>query len=61
MQFELEHLESYDDEALLAELRRVAALIQTPKITNGQFTALAKVHGSTLQKRFGGWKCAVAN
>lgn len=59
MRFELEHLESYDDEALLVELRRVAALIETPKITIGQFTALAKVHGSTLQKRFGGWKGAL--
>jgi hypothetical protein len=55
MQFELDHLESYDDEALLAELRRVAELINTPKITISQFSALAKVHGSTLQKRFGGW------
>ncbi len=59
MRFELEHLESYDDEALLAELRRVAELIGTPTITIGQFTALAKVHGSTLQKRFGGWKGAL--
>lgn len=59
MRFELEHLESYDNEALLAELRRVAALIQTPKITIDQFTALAKVHGSTLQKRFGGWRRAL--
>lgn len=59
MRFELDHLESYDDEALLTELRRVAALIQTPKITIGQFTGLAKVHGSTLQKRFRGWKGAL--
>lgn len=59
MRFELEHLESYDDQALLAELRRVAELIRTPKITIGQFTAQAKVHGSTLQKRFGGWKGAL--
>ena len=59
MRFELEHLDSYDDEALLAELRRVAALIHTPKITIRQFTVLAKVHGSTLQKRFGGWKGAL--
>ena len=56
MRFELEHLDSYDDEALLAELRRVAALVPTPKITRDQFTALAKVHSSTLDKRFGGWK-----
>ncbi|MFI5395993.1 MAG: homing endonuclease associated repeat-containing protein [Candidatus Binatia bacterium] len=59
MRFELEHLESYDDEALLAELRRVAPLIETPKITVGEFTARAKIHGSTLQKRFGGWRGAL--
>ncbi|MBS0405652.1 MAG: hypothetical protein JSS17_04745 [Proteobacteria bacterium] len=59
MRFELEHLESYDDEALLSELRRVAALIPTPNITRDQFTALAKVHSSTLDKRFGGWRKAL--
>lgn len=60
MRFELDHLESYGDEALLAELRRVAALVQTPKITISQFSALAKVNGFTLQKRFGGWGRALA-
>jgi Restriction endonuclease len=59
MHFELDHLETYDDQALIEELRRVAALIDTPKLTIGQFTALAKVHGSTLQKRFGGWRRAL--
>lgn len=59
MRFEIEHLDSYDDSSLLNELRRVAGLIHTPKLTIGQFTALAKVHGSTLQKRFGGWKGAL--
>ncbi|MFZ3083906.1 homing endonuclease associated repeat-containing protein [Rhodoferax ferrireducens] len=59
MHFELDHLESYDDQALIEELRRVAALVATPTLTIGQFTALAKVHGSTLQKRFGGWRRAL--
>lgn len=59
MLFEIEHLEAYDDKALLDELRRVAVLVQTPKLTMKQFTALAKVHGSTLQKRFGGWRRAL--
>ncbi len=59
MRFELEHLDSYDDESLLNELRRVAALVHTPKLTIAQFSSLAKVHGSTLQKRFGGWKRAL--
>lgn len=59
MRFELDHLNSYDDEALLVELRRVAALIKTPKLSISQFSAIAKIHGSTLQKRFGGWKKAL--
>ena len=59
MRFELDHLDSYDDAALLAELRRVAALVKTPKLSISQFSAVAKVHGSTLQKRFGGWKKAL--
>ena len=44
MQFELDHLESYDDEALLAELRRVAELINTPKITISQFSTPAMMY-----------------
>lgn len=59
MRFELDYLESYDDKALLAELRRVSALVKTPKLSISQFSAVAKVHGSTLQKRFGGWKNAL--
>ncbi len=59
MRFELEHLESYDDESLLAELRRVAALIDSPTITQDQFTSLANVHSSTVGRRFGGWRKAL--
>ncbi|MBL0039479.1 MAG: hypothetical protein IPP28_00165 [Xanthomonadales bacterium] len=56
MKFELTTLEEYNDEALLAELRRVAALVNTPKLSISQFSSIAKVHGSTLQKRFGSWR-----
>lgn len=59
MRFELDHLESYDDEALLDELRRVASLAGSGKLTIAEFSAVAKVHGSTLQKRFGGWRKAL--
>lgn len=59
MRFEVNHLESYDDEALLEELRRVADLLDKPKLTLQEFSANAKVHGSTLQKRFGGWRGAL--
>ena len=60
MRFDIEHLESYDDEALLDELRRVAKIVGNSKLTLKQFTAHANVHGSTLQKRFGGWRNALA-
>ena len=59
MHFELEHLDSYDDSSLLDELRRVASLVHTQKLTRTQFTGLAKVHSSTLEKRFGSWKGAL--
>lgn len=59
MRFELEHLDSYDDPSLLDELRRVAALVSAPKLTRSQFTVLAKIHGSTLEKRFGSWQGAL--
>lgn len=59
MWFEVKHLESYDDEALLEELRRVATVLDKPKLTIQEFSANAKVHGSTLQKRFGGWRRAL--
>ena len=59
MRFEIDHLESYDDESLLNELRRVAALVPGPKLTINQFNVHSKVHGSTLQKKFGGWRGAL--
>jgi hypothetical protein len=59
MRFELNHLDSYDDASLLNELRRVAALVPGPKLTIKQFNVHSKVHGSTLQKKFGGWSGAL--
>ena len=59
MQFELNHLDSYDDDSLLEELRRVAALVPCPKLSRAQFNELARVHSSTLYKRFGNWSNAL--
>lgn len=59
MRFELEHLESYSDAALLDELRRVSRLVGTEKLTREQFNEHSKVHQSTLSKRFGGWRAAM--
>jgi 5-methylcytosine-specific restriction endonuclease McrA len=58
--FELSRLTSYDDASLLAELRRVAALITTPAITQAEFDKHSKASASTIRNRFGGWQQALA-
>lgn len=59
MRFELDHLESYDDDALIRELQRVAQLVPGPKLTRTQFDARSKVSASTVGRRFGGWERAL--
>lgn len=59
MKFELEHLESYDDTALLDEVRRVAGILNGERLTKTRFVEHAKVHSSTIEKRFGGWRKAL--
>lgn len=54
--FELDRLTSYDDESLIAEVRRVAALVPHEKMTEAAFNEHGRVHSSTLRKRFGAWK-----
>jgi 5-methylcytosine-specific restriction endonuclease McrA len=54
--FELDRLASYDDEALLAELRRVAALVDSPYITRAAFDMHSKASSSVMRRRFGGWQ-----
>lgn len=57
--FELNRLLDYDEQSILAELRRVASLITTPNITGRAFDRLSKVDSSTIRKRFGGWRIAL--
>jgi hypothetical protein len=59
MRFELDHLESYDDDALIRELQHVAGLVPGPKLTRAQFDAHAKVSAPTVGRRFGGWERAL--
>lgn len=59
MRFELEHLSSYDETALIAELRRVAALVDRKWMSRAQFDKFAKVHSSTIGKKFGTWEAAL--
>jgi hypothetical protein len=58
--FELSRLISYDDDALLGELRRVAGLIDSPYITQNAFDKLSKASSSVIRRRFGGWQQALA-
>ena len=58
--FELKRLSSYGDESLINELKRVAGLIPEGKLTTRQFDNHSKVHSSTLFRRFGSWRNALA-
>jgi hypothetical protein len=58
--FETNFLDSYTDEALLAELKRVAALLPSGPLTRAVFTQLSKkVSAGTVERRFGSWRQAL--
>lgn len=58
--FELARLIDYSDGALIAELQRVAALIDDPVLTIESYGKHAKAHRSTVVRRFGSWEAALA-
>jgi predicted restriction endonuclease len=56
MHFELEvHHRNIPDDELLAELRRVAKLLDQSSVTIDRFNEHAKFHSTTLARRFGSW------
>jgi Homing endonuclease associated repeat/HNH endonuclease len=57
--FELRRLTNYDDESLLAELRRVGDLVAAPWITKEEFANHSKASSGVIQRRFGSWKAAL--
>lgn len=57
--FELDRLVSYDEDSLVAELRRVASLLPEGPLTRRAFDRVARVDSSTLGKRFGDWRAAL--
>lgn len=59
MRFELQTLEEYSDDALLAELVRVAASLNGQRLTIKRFNERSKVHFTTLRYRFGSWRAAL--
>lgn len=57
--FELTRLLSYDDDAIIAEIRRVATLVGEAKLTTSLFDKHSKVDASTVRRRSGGWRQAL--
>jgi hypothetical protein len=57
--FELDRLISYDDASLLAELRRVAIIVDSPYLSASAFDKHSKAHSSGIRRRFGGWQQAL--
>jgi hypothetical protein len=55
----MDRLLSYDDESILEEMRRVAALLPPGPITREAFNAVARMSEATVRKRFGGWQAAL--
>ncbi|MHB1099893.1 MAG: homing endonuclease associated repeat-containing protein [Burkholderiales bacterium] len=55
MKFELDRLHNYSEDALIAELRRVAGLVEAPYLTKRLFDEHGRVSSSTVVRRFKGW------
>jgi 5-methylcytosine-specific restriction endonuclease McrA len=58
--YEMDMLPEYTDEAILAEIRRVARLAPDGPLTRRTFDRLARANSQTPVSRFGGWGRALA-
>jgi hypothetical protein len=59
MKYELQTLDEYTDEAILAEVRRVADALNGQRLTVERFNSLGRVHSSTVVNHFGSWRKAL--
>ena len=57
--FDLPYLLEYTPEAMLEEIRRVAALVDHPVLSVGRFNRHARVDASTVIDHLGSWKSAL--
>ncbi|MGA3019216.1 MAG: HNH endonuclease [Bryobacteraceae bacterium] len=53
--FEITWLEDRSDEAVLAEIRRVAALIPDRRLTADRFDSFSRIKSTAVRERFGSW------
>lgn len=58
IRFEMDRLLSYDRESVIAELQRVAELIDGP-VTRSEFDQHARVDSSTVLRKLGDWRTAL--
>ncbi|MGH7951322.1 MAG: homing endonuclease associated repeat-containing protein [Limisphaerales bacterium] len=56
---ELQTLTNYDNQTLIAEIKRVSNLLPDGKLNRSEFDRLSKVHSSTLRYKFGSWRKAL--
>ncbi len=57
--FELATLLNYDDDALVAEIRRVVEILPAGPVTRKAFDQVSRVSSSNLVRRLGGWRQAL--
>ena len=53
--FEITWLEDRSDEAVLAEIRRVSALVPDRRLTADKFDSLSRIKSNAVRERFGSW------
>jgi 5-methylcytosine-specific restriction endonuclease McrA len=59
MKFDLQTLTEYSDDAILAELRRVADALDGARLTQARFNSQGRVHSDTVRNHFGSWPAAL--
>lgn len=57
--FQLKRLSDHSNEALIAEMKRVAAIVPAKVLTGREFTKHSRVGPTTLRRRFGSWRAAL--
>ena len=59
MRFEMRRMTDYSDEAILDEIRRVAALVQKPTLSRTEFRKHSRLSPHTAGRHFGTWEGAL--